>query len=334
MNYLNRRYTTLCVIAFIVIMISVPLPFSSIAADEPPMGIDMPFITRFKNDMTYAFMLSWDDGDEVNDVPVSLIEDKYEAKHTSFLVTSRITDDNIAQWMSMLFRGHDMEVHGRYHTAIGLNVNESSIRDVVEGGAADLKAWLGYNPIVFAYPFGSVSENASDIVLETFDFARGTKEEGFSTLGTWPITNKRDVKHSIGGLTGLQNTYNIPNIPQLYERFLTMIERDGRGYDTYGAFKTYGHTGQYYLNLEGRELFDMELAKLSQRNDTWFTSWGEAWAYEQVRTNTTIHGFNADSTIVSFFVTPELDIERYPVEITIRSEIPATWNIPLVEIDG
>lgn len=303
------------------------------SANNPPFALEQPSITTFKNDMTYAFMISWDDGDP-NDLPISFIEDRYGFKHTSFLITNRMNDDNFAQWMSMLFRGHDIQVHGRTHTAIGLNLNESSIRDIAEGGALDLKDWLGYNPIAFAYPFGSVSENATEIVLGTYDYARGTKSEGFNSLGTWPILDVSDVKHSIGGLTGLQSTYDIPNIPDIYDRFLTMIERDGRGYQTYGAFKTYGHTNDYYMDYAGRDLFETELVKLSLRNDTWFTSWSEAWAYELVRTNTIIDDFSANGDVISFHIVPDYNVLRYPIEVTMKCEIPVDWTNPLVDIEG
>jgi len=331
---LEHRKEAFYIVAIFLAIVVAPVTFSAPNSNEPPLDLELPYITMFENDMTYAFMMSWDDGNQYTDTPVSLIEDKYGVKHTSFLITSRITEENIAQWMSMLFRGHDIEVHGRNHTAIGLDIPEDDIREIVEGGAADLNAWLGYDPIAFAYPFGSVSDTAANIVLETFDFSRGTKSEGYNTLGTWPLANVRDVFHSIGDLTGLQSTYSIPSVSKIYERFLEMIDRDGRGYQTYGAFKTYGHTDLYYIDLEGRDLLDIELEKISMRNDTWLTSWGEAWAYNQIRMNTSIQDYSAGPSQVQFTVTPEYDVDRYPLQVTVKCEVPANWETPLVEIGG
>lgn len=278
-------------------------------------ALDEPTITTFRCDKPYAFMISWDD--EYNDLPFSFLEDRIGMKHTSFVVTSRI--NNSMLWgLDMLFRGHDIQSHGLYHSPLGLNLNDSYRRLVLEQSIYDIERMYGYTPILFAYPYGSTDEYVSKMVLEYYDVARGTRTEGLTTtLGIWFIDRPDDARHSIGDCGGI----GTKNAHLLLGRFNDMTKK-GAG----RAFKTYGHTHDSCISVEDRPYFFEMLEQVSGRNDTWYTTWGEAVAYWILSTNTSITEHHVSNSTVSFKTTPTVDINRYPIRLTYKVNVPLGWT--------
>lgn len=304
--------------AFLSAMIILSMSNISWNGETDVTGYDIleePIITTFRHDRPYTFMISWDD--EYNDLPFSFLEDRIGMKHTSFVITSRI--NNSMLWgLDMLFRGHDIQSHGLYHSALGLKHNDSYRRLVLEQSIYDIERMYGYTPILFAFPYGSTDENVSKMALEYYDVARGTRTEGLrTTLGIWFIDRPDDARHSIGDCGGI-DTKNAHLLP---DRFSDMTKR-GAG----RAFKTYGHTHISCIGVEDRPYFFEMLEQVSGRDDTWYTTWGEAVAYWILSTNTSITEHCISDSTVSFRTTPTVDINRYPIRLTYRVNVPLDWS--------
>ncbi len=294
---------------------------SNITETTSDLKLPAPVITMFKNDKRYALLVSWDDG--VNDMDFSFLEDELGIKHTSFVVTSRIADKKF--WgLDIMFRGHDIQSHTREHKATGL-ANLSYCEYLISRSIVDIERTYGFTPIVLAYPYGSTNAITSEIALRYVDVARGTIPEGILRLGTWPIKHRGNARHSTFDLNGLSSE----NMDRLAERFYEMTKLEGNR-----AFKIYGHTDLATFNLTERAMLFDELKKIAFRNDTWYASWGEAIAYDILRTNTTIEDFSYDDSEVMFRTVTSANVTRYPVQLTYRVEIPKEWDSIVVYDDG
>ncbi len=99
-------------------------------------------------------------------------------------------------------------------------------------------------------------------------------------------------------------------------------------------FKLYGHTAHSFLNETSWNTFIQAMKQIVSRGDVWATSWGEAFAYETVRSHTTISDIIKDNDCISFVISTSANITRYPIPITVRTEVPAEWNMITVRIDN
>ncbi|MBD3160208.1 MAG: polysaccharide deacetylase family protein [Candidatus Lokiarchaeota archaeon] len=330
---------TFIVSALIVIL---SLSFLSLATSDfeisDEYSVSDPYIPVFRNDKQYASVISWDDY-PVSDRNVSYMEDSLGMKHTSFIVTQRIDDEHEACCLDMMFRGHDIQSHGWKHIALGETDNLTLVREVLERSYGEIQDKFGFEPILFAYPFGSADENSTSIAMEYYDLGRGIQYEGKERIGEWPITHKEYAGHSLVNPNGICDD----SVHKIYGQFEKMIteqkpapfnpEQDNmiKNVNSSRVFKLYGHTTDSFINESSMEELENQLTRLSNRNDTWFTSWGEAIAYEKARSLTNLSELTvADNLSLNMVV--EDEIERYPVEITVKAEVPSLWKNPVVQI--
>lgn len=292
-------------LAIIVTMSFAPIPET---VRDPMVDCPvLPGVTMFRGGKQFAFLISWDD--EMSDLEFSFIEDSLGVKHTSFVVTSRIGCKRL--WgLDQMFRGHDIQSHAREHRALAL-CNESYRDYLMRQSIVDIVNTYGFLPILLAYPYGSTDDNTSALALDYFRCARGTVPEGIRTLGDWPVTQPGNARHSTFDLGGLRGD----NIGVLTERFDQMIAKGG-----YRAFKVYGHTGTDSFSAEEKQTLFEELAEIAQRDDTWYTSWGEAVSYEEMRSKTVFNSYSIKQTSLSFVV----DADSW-------SSTPVTLKVPVRE---
>jgi len=312
-----RRVSETSAVIAIILVAAVGTGTSLVLLDD----LHRPWVAVFRNNMQYAFMLSWDDG--IEDLNFSFIEDTYGIKHTSFVVTERI--GSMQLWgLDMLFRGHDIQSHSRLHLHYN-RLNESLVDLLFHQSVLDIQRVFGYTPIILAYPYGSASDVTGAVALKYFDIARGVQCETGSDLGRWPIppSERGCARHSFPGTDGLSGDLLDLLLPS-FERMVTL--------DGYRAYKCYGHT----TNYSPRQLKFLRsvLASMAKRNDTWFTTWGEAVAYQLVRQHTQIREYVQNNDVISFRPTlRELDSKRYPVSVTVLVPLPDHWANPLVTVD-
>ena len=284
---------------------------------EPPI-LQLPTMTVFRDDHQYAFMLGWDD--EMDDLNFSFIEDEFGFRHTSFAVTGRL-NDSVFWGLDMLFRGHDIQSHSSEHLHFAW-LNESRIESLLAQSISDIERLYGYTPIVFAYPFGSHSNESDAIIPNYFDVGRGIGSE-LTNQGAWPITNRSCCLHTAPGNDGITGS----GVDLLSISFEEMLNKEG-----YRAYKCYGHSG--WFNARERTLFKKELSKIAEHN-LWLTTWGEAIAYQVVRNHAIIENYHVYSKNLKFVTkAPELNISRYPISITYKVEIPRDWDDVTVLEDG
>lgn len=283
-----------------------------------PLPIQPPIITVFRDDHQHAFMLSWDD--EMDDLNFSFVEDEFGFRHTSFTVTNRL-NDSVLWGLDMLFRGHDIQSHSSEHLHFAW-LNESRIESLLSQSINDIERLYGYTPIVFAYPFGSHDNESDSIIPNYFDVGRGIGPE-LTNQGAWPITNRSCCLHSAIGIHGITGSV----VDLLSISFNEMLNKDG-----HRAYKGYGHSG--WFTARERILFKKELAKIVE-HDLWFTTWGEAIAYQVVRDHAIVENYHVYSKNLKFVTkAPELNTSRYPVPITYKVEIPRDWNDVTILEDG
>ncbi|MGY5853971.1 MAG: polysaccharide deacetylase family protein [Candidatus Thorarchaeota archaeon] len=253
--------------------------------------VELPTVEVFQGGKQYAFMFSWDDGGD--DLRFSFLEDELGFKHTSFVVTSKIQGKNL--WgLDMLFRGHDIQSHSRehlYHTKL----NESYRNYLISQSVKDIEEVYGYTPILFAYPYGSQNMACQTQALEYFRVARGLGPEKISDCGTWPITSLGNCDHSFPEIDGVVgHTYE-----KLVDSFNTMVENsEGR----HRAYKCYGHSNTDWFADDERIDFFTRLGDIANRNDTWYTSWGEAFAYQIQRQNIRVFNLTQSSICHSIHI--------------------------------
>lgn len=279
----------------------------------PSTGVQCigPYVTIFRGDKAYAFMLSWDDG--IADLDFSFLEDSFGVYHTSFVVTERMFEK--ALWgLDQLFRGHDIQSHCRSHVRL-THFNNSYVRYLLSQSILDIETLYGYQPILFAYPFGNKDSRIISLTLDYFDMARGISPEGKSNLGEWPIQDSGNAHYTGIGSNGLPENVNLSS--QLFKN-MTLLE--GKR-----AFKGYGHT--HLFSSDELNDFVCSLEKIVNRTDTWFTSWGEALAYEEVRTHTVFSEFERSLDEYSFEANLiRISADRYPVSVTCKVEVPFSWQ--------
>ncbi|MGY5853972.1 MAG: polysaccharide deacetylase family protein [Candidatus Thorarchaeota archaeon] len=276
--------------------------------------VDLPTVEIFRGGKQYAFMFSWDDGG--NDLRFSFLEDNLGFKHTTFAVTSRIQTKSL--WgLDMLFRGHDIQSHSRLHLHHA-QLNESYRDYLFTQSVKDIEDVYGYTPILLAYPYGSHDSVCQSQVLKYFRVARGISSESTSKLGTWPITNPGCCVQSfpcIDGVVG--HSYG-----KLVDSFNTMVKNSG---DRYTAYKCYGHSGTSWFSEEERNDLFSKLRDIAFRNDTWYTSWGEAIAYQIQRENIHIYNLIQVPRYLSFNTNLAEEF-NYGIPMTFRIQIPSSWT--------
>ncbi|MHA1735013.1 MAG: polysaccharide deacetylase family protein [Candidatus Thorarchaeota archaeon] len=312
-----RRVSQTSVVIVIIIVATVGTGVALRFCDN----LHRPWVAVFRHNMPHAFLLSWDDG--IDDLNFSFIEDQYGVKHTSFVVTERI-GDKVLWGLDMLFRGHDIQSHSHLHLRYS-RLNSTYTDTLFHQSSLDIAQTFGYTPILLSYPYGAANADTEVIALRYFDVARGVIPENASQLGSWPIPNdeRGKCKHSFPCVDGLCGQY----VNLLVPTFRRMTQLSG-----HRAFKCYGHTQMF--SAEEVELFEKALASLTARNDTWFTSWGEAIAYQMVRQHTHICEYVHNDDVISFRPTlRELDSKRYPVSVTVLVPLPDHWANPLVTVD-
>jgi hypothetical protein len=176
---------------------------------------------------------------------------------------------------------------------------------------------------VFAYPYGSQNQAVQELVLEYFKIGRGIMYETGDHVGSWPIQRPGNALHSFPSVDGVQGS----SISWLISSFNKMVTYDDV---IHRAYKCYGHS-RWFSDDEKDEFFEV-LQEIAFRSDTWYTSWGEAVAYQITRDNVCIERYVSTDCKVSF-VTQIGDDFQYGIPITYRVEIPASWK-EISVIDG
>ncbi|UCE11215.1 MAG: polysaccharide deacetylase family protein [Candidatus Thorarchaeota archaeon] len=304
-----RRKTVVVIIGVMFLLLD---SFFAFSIDESMTEASSPEVEVFRGGRQFAFMFSWDDGGD--DLAFSFLEDDLGFKHTTFAVTSQI---DVAQlWgLDMLFRGHDIQSHSREHLHHA-QLNQSYREYLLRQSISDIERVFGFTPIVFAYPYGSQNDAAQEQALEFFRLARGIQYESASNRGTWPIENPGHAVHSFPSVDGVKGK----NMNRLITTFEEMVARAG---DDYAAYKCYGHS-KWFTPAERSEFFEM-LKQIAVRKDTWYTSWGEALAYQLERDSLRITSSRRSKHSISFRT--ELDDDfSFGVALTYRIEIPRHWT--------
>lgn len=274
--------------------------------------LEQPTVEVFRGGKKYAFMFSWDDGGD--DLRFSFLEDELGFKHTTFAVTSRI--EKMKLWgLDMLFRGHDIQSHSREHVHHA-SINMSYCEYLLQQSITDIERVYGYTPIMFAYPYGSQTLEVQSLVLQYFTVGRGISYESGDAVGTWPIEKRGNCLHSFPGIDGVKGTM----ISQLISSFNQMISHDD---GVHRAYKCYGHS-RYFTDTERVAFFEL-LKEIAFRNDTWYTSWGEAVAYEIQSTHVKVENHLCTSTSVSFRTSIDSEF-AFGIPLTYRVEIPECWT--------
>lgn len=276
------------------------------------MFLKEPTVEVFRGGKQYAFMFSWDDGGD--DLQFSFLEDQLGFQHTTFAVTSQIQYKRL--WgLDMLFRGHDIQSHSRLHVHHA-TINVSYCEELLQQSVVDIEEIYGYAPILFAYPYGSQNDVVQQLVRKYFKIGRGIMYETGNQIGSWPIQREGNALHSFPSVDGVRGS----TISRLISSFNRMVSHnDG----VHRAYKCYGHS-RWFSDEERDEFFEA-LQRIAFRNDTWYTSWGEAVAYQITRENVRIERHASADSMVSFVTAIGSDFD-YGIPITYRIEIPASWN--------
>ncbi|MHA2040291.1 MAG: polysaccharide deacetylase family protein [Candidatus Thorarchaeota archaeon] len=308
-----------CTITLLLLLVLSLETIQIVSSGGKLVFLDGPTVEVFRGGNQYAFMFSWDDGG--NDLQFSFLEDDLGFQHTTFAITSHIQRKRL--WgLDMLFRGHDIQSHSRMHVHHA-TINMSYCEELLQQSIADIEEIYGYTPIVFAYPYGSQNEAVQQLVKKYFKVGRGIMYENEDNRGSWPIQRGGNALHSFPSVDGVQGS----TISMLISSFNQMVSYDD---DVHRAYKCYGHS-RWFSDKEQNEFFDV-LQGIAFRNDTWYTSWGEAIAYQITRDNVRIERHVSADSMVSFVTAIGTDFD-YSIPITYRVEIPASWN-KISVIDG
>ena len=310
-----------CLIMLVMITLLVPRLITPISTPSAfPFNPDPPTVDVFRDGKQFAFMFSWDD--DRLDLEFSYLEDMLNFKHTSFVVTCRMQSRKL--WgLDMLFRGDDIQSHSREHLHHAqLN---SSYRDFLfNQSVIDIEALFGYSPIILAYPYGSWNDQCAQQVLDYYQVARGISYESNSNCGSWPISNLGCCLHSFPSIHGVRGN-NMENLIPSFERMVSSSDSEHR------AYKCYGHT--HWFSDSERDSFFSMLGEIAFRDDTWYTTWGEALAYQIQRDNVVVDQFTYNQDCISFRTSVDHD-SSYGVALTYRVEIPESWGTISIIDDG
>ncbi|MFW9965656.1 MAG: polysaccharide deacetylase family protein [Candidatus Thorarchaeota archaeon] len=303
------RRLTLTVILILVFSLEY---IQIVSSGGPLLPLDEPTVEMFRGGKQYAFMFSWDDGGD--DLLFSFLEDELGFRHTTFAITSFIQNRKL--WgLDMLFRGHDIQSHSRNHVHHA-SINASYCEYLLQKSIDDIENVYGYTPILFAYPYGSKNKAAMSLVQKYFKIGRGIEYESMNEIGSWPIERTDSAPHSFPSVHGVQGS----TISSLISSFNKMVSYDD---DIHRAYKCYGHS-KWFNESERYEFFEA-LKEIAFRNDTWYTSWGEAVAYQIQRNNVRISRYLSTNSTISFVTSIERDFE-YGIPITYRVEVPSSWS--------
>jgi peptidoglycan/xylan/chitin deacetylase (PgdA/CDA1 family) len=304
----------------IIVAFMVPADYTQASAKEPPAIPPAPVAEVFRGGMKYAFLLCWDDGQY--DLDFSYLENPFGIKHTSFVVTS--TMYNRLLWgLDMLFRGHDIQSHSLYH--LNHRFLDTKYRAyLLKQSRADIERLFGYTPILFAYPYGGFDSQLQGQVLEYYRVGRGIIYEIGNDLGSWPVSPVAYAKHSFPGHDGVAGS----TIDKLLTSFYSMVQMPGTSHI---AYKAYGHTQAF--NAAQKEDLVRAFSNLTSRTDTWFTSWGEAIAYQLERDSLQISDYEANKGTISFRTQVPQE-NNLGIKLTYRVYIPDDWKGFTVADDG
>ncbi len=307
--------------AFIIILaFMIPADYTQVSATEPPKSLPAPVAEVFRGGMKYAFLLCWDDGQY--DLDFSYLEDPFGIKHTSFVITANMYRRQL--WgLDMLFRGHDIQSHSLYHLNHRFLGTEYRAY-LLKQGRADIERLFGYTPILFAYPYGGSDSQLEGQVLQYYRVGRGILYESATNLGSWPVSPLGYAKHSFPGHDGVAGG----TIDKLLSSFNAMVQMPGTNHI---AYKAYGHT-QAFIAPQ-RQNLAVAFSTITNRTDTWFTSWGEAIAYQLERDSLHISDYEINKGTISFRtqVPQENDLG---IKLTYRVYIPEDWKGFTVADDG
>ena len=229
----------------------------------------------FENGKKKAFTLSYDDGG-VYDIPLIEIFNKHNLKSTFFVCSSRLEIGNFNlekeegsisyEKAKTLYEGHEIASHSVNHARVG-EIERSAVEYEVKEDIRAIKENLGIDIKGFAYPCGSQSDEAIEVI----------KEAGLS----YARTNK--------------STYNFDLPTDWYQWSFTCRHGDERlmecarefvslNPETSKIFYVFGHSYEFARNRAWDKIDKWHIMEeladfMGGRDDIWYATNGEIYDY-------------------------------------------------------
>jgi len=136
------------------------------------------FVISPRNTSHAGIALSFDDGKYIDDwYAIRLILQKYNA-HATFFISNLddVNQSDIEKLRILQAEGNEIAFHGRYHLKAEEFLQTHSVDQYMDHeiipGIDLMKSW-GFNPVNFAYPYGSADPAANQALFGYFGHVRG-----------------------------------------------------------------------------------------------------------------------------------------------------------------
>ncbi|MFW9966631.1 MAG: hypothetical protein ACFFEA_05700, partial [Candidatus Thorarchaeota archaeon] len=124
-------------------------------------------------------------------------------------------------------------------------------------------------------------------------------------------------------------------VNQYDTRYLSQKVYGMRKIGPYRAFKAWGHARDVFGDNKTLETFIEKFDTVGNRDDTWYTTWGEAIAYQVEKDDISIRNYMIDHDQILF--EPYLgtrDPKTFNVPLTFKVNVPSEWTSIDVVSDG
>jgi peptidoglycan/xylan/chitin deacetylase (PgdA/CDA1 family) len=292
-------------------------------------------ITRWPQDRAAAISLTFDDGINTDLDQAGPILKKHHLKGTFFVTTGMGPwEKRKPEWKHLAEQGNELGNHTVHHPCLLPQITphsqdytpemmEAEIRDAAQQIASLTNSQRG---ITFAYPCGNMSfGKPEDEVKNSALYLRYVSEYSFAARAVGSGAESPDELNVLAvndlGVTAEKN------FPALLELAQPALSTNG-----WGVYCFHGVGGDW-LSITPEALD--ELASYFERHpEIWTATFGDVVRYIQERKASSVRIVSSDPNSVDIALTWPMDKKIYDVPLTLKVEIPHSWNAVSASGDG
>jgi len=292
-------------------------------------------VTRWPQDRSAAISLTFDDGINTDLDFAGPILKKHHLNGTFFVATAMGPwEKRKAEWKQLAQEGNELANHTVHHPCLLAQITphsqdytpammESEIADAAQQITQLLNSHRG---LTFAYPCGNMSfGKPQDEVKNGALYMRYVSEHSFGARGVGMRPENPDEMNVLD-ISDLG-----PTAGKEFPDLLKLAEPAFQGHN-WGVYCFHGVGGDW-LSITPKALDELG-AYLERHPEIWTATFGDVLRYVQERKAASIELRQSDPGSITLALQWPMDKQIFDLPLTLKVEIPATWNQVRVSGDG
>lgn len=292
-------------------------------------------VTRWPGDRASAISLTFDDGINTDLDFAAPILKKHHLNGTFFVTTAMGPwEKRRPEWKQLAMDGNELANHMVHHPCLLPQITPHSqdytpemMEAEISGAAHDIAEVVGSRRgLTFAYPCGNMSfGKPADEVNNSALYARYVADNSFGARGVGVGPANPDELNVLD-VNDLGSTAD-----KDYIDLLKLAEPAFQGHN-WGVYCFHGVGGDW-LSITPEALDELS-SYLERHAEIWTATFGDVIRYTQERKASSIEIKQSDDNSLTVAIQWAMDKQIYDVPLTLKAEIPSTWNNVRAEGDG